>query len=83
MDANDCRKNAKRCIEMADNAQVAEAWNELAGEMETDASLRAAVNDIEISESQAPCTEIKIQTETLLFCYDSASWNPQRGDARC
>ena len=60
MEEKDCREYAKRCIELANNAQenetqsmlleLAQAWTTLADELDKDASLKAAVGAIDISK---------------------------------
>jgi hypothetical protein len=57
MDAEDCRENAKRCIEMANNAkddktqstffELANEWTKLANEVETNPALGAAISEID------------------------------------
>jgi hypothetical protein len=61
MTATDCRENAKRCIEMANNAkddkrqsmlfELAAAWTKLADEIEINQALRDAVSGIDLSKS--------------------------------
>jgi len=58
VNAEDCRCNAQRCIEMANNStddktqtmlfELAQAWTKLADEIEASASVRAAVSKIDL-----------------------------------
>ena len=58
MDAKYCRKNAQRCIQMANNStddktqsmlfELAQAWTKLPDEIGASHSLRAAVREIDL-----------------------------------